>query len=175
MGFHHLALVTRDTKATHEFYTTAMGFRLVKVEVAPTPEGGWAKHFFYDTGGEGMIAFWELHDESIAVPESTAIGSALGLPVWTNHLAFSAESRDELDASRKRWVQHGHDVLEVDHEWCISVYTLDPNGIMVEFCHTTRPFRKDEILDARRLLEDDTPKVLEKPGETRVYRAGASD
>ena len=35
MGFHHLALATRDIKATHEFYTAAMGFELVKVAVGP--------------------------------------------------------------------------------------------------------------------------------------------
>jgi catechol 2,3-dioxygenase-like lactoylglutathione lyase family enzyme len=33
MGFHHLAIATKDVKATHGFYTGAMGFELVKVEV----------------------------------------------------------------------------------------------------------------------------------------------
>ena len=28
MGFHHVALATRDAKANHDFYTQAMGFRL---------------------------------------------------------------------------------------------------------------------------------------------------
>ena len=175
MGFHHLALVTSDTKATHQFYTEAMGFRLVKVEVGPTPTGGWSKHFFYDTGGEGMIAFWELHDEKIPTPQTTAIADGLGVPVWTNHIAFSAQTREELDSYRERWVSHGNDVLEVDHEWCISVYTLDPNGIMVEFCHTTRPFREDEIQEAQSLLENDAPDMGKHVGESRVYRASTSD
>ena len=43
----------RQIDATHRFYTEAMGFELVKTVVAPTPEGGWAKHVFYDTGGDG--------------------------------------------------------------------------------------------------------------------------
>ena len=35
---------------------------------------------------------------------------------------------------------------EIDHGWCRSVYTVDPNGIMVEFCVTTKPeeFRQSE-------------------------------
>ena len=36
MGFHHVALATRDLAATHAFYTEAMGFELVKAVVAPT-------------------------------------------------------------------------------------------------------------------------------------------
>ncbi|MCX6542506.1 MAG: VOC family protein, partial [Actinobacteria bacterium] len=55
MGFHHVALATRDTAATHDFYTNVMGFSLVKVVASPTPgeHGGWSKHFFYSTAGEG--------------------------------------------------------------------------------------------------------------------------
>src|SRR6266403_361614 len=60
--FHHTAFATREPAATHAFYTEAMGFELVKVEVAPTPKGGWAKHFFYDTGGGELMASWDLHD-----------------------------------------------------------------------------------------------------------------
>ena len=65
MAFHHIALATKDVQATHAFYTEAMGFTLVKVEPIKTESGGWAKHLFYDTGGDGMIAFWDLHDDSI--------------------------------------------------------------------------------------------------------------
>ncbi len=54
MGFHHVALATADLAATHEFYSEAMGFELAKAVVAPTDApGGWAKHVFYDTGGDG--------------------------------------------------------------------------------------------------------------------------
>ena len=51
MGFHHVALATSDLQRTHRFYTEAMGFELAKVVVGGTPEGGWAKHAFYEAGG----------------------------------------------------------------------------------------------------------------------------
>lgn len=171
MGFHHLALVTRDTGATHEFYTGAMGFRLAKVEVGPTPSGGWAKHFFYDTGGEGMIAFWELHDDTIPQDAPTAIADGLGLPTWSNHMAFTAGDREELDRHLARWLEHGLDALEVDHEWCVSIYTSDPNGIMVEFCWTTREFTPSELEDAERILKDPSPFVPDGPKGSRVHRS----
>ena len=65
MAFHHVALATRDAQANHEFYTGPMGFKLVKVEIGQMGEAGFAKHLFYETGEGEMIAFWDLHDESI--------------------------------------------------------------------------------------------------------------
>jgi len=158
MGFHHVALATRDTAATHAFYTEVMGFRLAKVVASPTPnDTGWSKHFFYDTGSKGMIAFWEIHDPDIGDDYPTDLNKSIGLPWWVNHLAFDAPTREDLVRHRERWREHGHTVLEVDHEWCVSIYIRDPNGIMVEFCHSTRDFRPDEVEEAQRLLADPAP------------------
>lgn len=62
MSYHHLALATKDMKATHEVYEGVMGFKLVKVEVAPVLTGGCGKHFFYrmDADDSSFIAFWEF-------------------------------------------------------------------------------------------------------------------
>ena len=91
MGFHHVAIATRDPEATHRFYTDVMGFELVKTEAAPAPEGGWARHLFYDTGDGSCLAFWDVHDDP-AIDEGfdPSISRGLGLPTWTNHLAFDA-------------------------------------------------------------------------------------
>jgi catechol 2,3-dioxygenase-like lactoylglutathione lyase family enzyme len=162
MGFHHVALATRDTEATHRFYTEVMGFELVKVVAAPTPDGtGFSKHFFYATGTEtpdaGMIAFWELHDPTIGDDFPVDINRAAGLPWWVNHIAFDAPTREALDAHRERWQRHGYRVLEVDHEFCVSIYIRDPSGNMVEFCHTTREFTPEEKARAREVLDDPQP------------------
>jgi catechol 2,3-dioxygenase-like lactoylglutathione lyase family enzyme len=170
MGFHHVAIATRDLPATHRFYTEAMGFALVKVVVAPTPESGWAKHLFYDTGGHGMFAVWELHDDAIGGDFATAISTGLGLPDWVNHLAFDAPDLDVLAACTRRWQEHGIDVVELDHEWCRSIYAVDPNGVLVEFCCTTRAFTEEEIAAAQRLLADPAPELEPPPGFT-VHRA----
>jgi len=143
MAFHHVALATRDLPATHRFYTEAMGFRLVKVVAGPTPEGGWSKHVFYDTGGGGLMAFWELHVDGID-DFPTDLNKSLGLPVWVNHLAFDAPTLEVLAANRRRWQEHGLTVVEIDHGFCTSIYATDPNGIMVEFCCTTRDFTPEE-------------------------------
>ena len=116
MAFHHVAIAAKDLAATHEFYTEAMGFELVKAVVAPTDvPGGWAKHLFYETGGHGLIAFWELHDDRVGEGWSPAISTGLGLPIWVNHLAFDAADLDDIAARRERWLDRGIDVMEVDH------------------------------------------------------------
>lgn len=170
MAFHHLALATRDTKATHGFYTGPMGFQLVKVEVGRMSEGGWAKHFFYDTGNGEMIAFWEIHDESIAPDFPTALSKGMGLPSWVNHIAFAAADREDLERRKQRWLDHGLDVAEIDHGWCRSIYAMDPNGTAVEFCVTTRHFGEADHREALRLLEDPQPEVASPP-ETVIHRA----
>jgi catechol 2,3-dioxygenase-like lactoylglutathione lyase family enzyme len=169
MGFHHIAIAARDIRATHDFYSRAMGFRLVKVEPVKTQAGGWAKHLFYDTGGDGMIAFWDLHDESIPAFDP-AISKGLGLPEWVNHLAWKADGLDDLAARRERWLAAGLDVVEIDHVWCVSVYTRDPNGILVEWCTTTRPFSAEDEQRALELLDDPSPELLPNPS-VKVWRA----
>ena len=170
MGFHHVAIATRDTKANHEFYENSMGFELAKIVAGPTPTGGWSKHFFYETGNHELIAFWELHDDSIDPDFSPAIATGLGLPVWSNHIAFAARDLDDLAARRDRWLAHGHDVMEADHHWCRSIYTTDPNGIMVEFCVNTRELTEADREEARRRLMDPKPSFDEDPVIT-MHRA----
>jgi catechol 2,3-dioxygenase-like lactoylglutathione lyase family enzyme len=153
MAFHHVALATNDLAATHDFYTEVMGFELVKAVVAPTPSGkGWAKHVFYDTGGNGLIAFWDLHDDAFPAFDA-AISTGLGLPEWVNHIAFDA-TVDELAGRIERWVDHGYDVADIDH------------GILVEWCADTRPLDDADRTHAARMVHDPQPELEDPPMPT---------
>jgi catechol 2,3-dioxygenase-like lactoylglutathione lyase family enzyme len=167
MAVHHIALASRNTEATHRFYTEAMGFRLAKV-VAGETEKGWSKHFFYDTGDGGFIAFWELHDPRVTDFRAD-VSTGVGLPIWVNHFAFAASSLEDLAAAKQRWLDHGITVMEADHEWCRSIYTTDPNGILVEWCAMTRDLTAQDEREALDLLLDPNP-PLEPPIVTTVTR-----
>jgi catechol 2,3-dioxygenase-like lactoylglutathione lyase family enzyme len=169
MGFHHTAVATRDLQATHKFYSQAMGFELVKVIAAPTEGGGWAKHAFYEISQDEYIAFWDLHDASIPDKWSPALSTGMGLPIWVNHIAFRAADLDDIAARRQRWTGHGLTVREIDHGWCRSIYTVDPNGILVEFCTTTHALTAQDREEARRLLTDPHP-PLESLPQVIVHR-----
>jgi catechol 2,3-dioxygenase-like lactoylglutathione lyase family enzyme len=165
VSFHHLAIATKDLDATHRFYTEVMGFDLVKTVVGGTMEGGWARHVFYDTHDGGLIAFWDIHDETL--PDfNPSISSGLGLPVWTNHIAFDAPTLEDLATVRQRWQDHGQEVVEIDHGWCTSIYIGDPNGIMVEFCTTTVDFTDEDRAEAQRLLVAEKPELEDAPAIT---------
>ena len=143
MSFHHLAITTKDLAATHGFYTEAVGFTLAKVDVLETPGGGWARHAFYDTGDQSVLAVLEFHDESLG-DFRTDLSTGLGLPNWANHIAFGAADLDALDAHRYRLMAHGHGCVIMDHHEAISLYADDPNGILVEFSTWVRPFFTEE-------------------------------
>lgn len=145
----------------------------MKVEAAPTLEQtGWARHVFFDTGDGQLFAVWDLHDATI--PEfDPAISRGLGLPTWVNHIAFAASSLDDLAARRQRLLDHGHDVIEIDHGWCRSIYANDPNGTLVELCCTTRRFTETDVEEAGRLIGLDAPPLGETP-PFEIFEANSS-
>ncbi len=170
MGVHHVALATADLAKTHAFYTEAMGFELVKVVVGATPQGGWAKHAFYDTGSDGMIAFWDLHVDALPQVDG-AMSRAVGLPDWVNHLAFTAHDDEHLATGRKRWLEHGFDVFEVDHGFCRSIYTVEVNGTLVEWCLDTRPLDEHDRAHALATILDPTPPLEDPPTNVEFHPA----
>lgn len=164
MGYHHLALAAKDMKAIHAFYEGVMGFELVKVEVAPLQQGGWGKHYFYRMDGDDakFIAFWELHEVPGQEAHLYDINAAANLPIATNHISFDVAAAAGLDARRQAWNDAGLDVFEIDHNWCHSIYTRDPNGNLVEFCLTTGSFSADDRAAALAAL-DETEMCPSKP------------
>ena len=171
MGYHHLAFAARDMQATHRFYSEILGFELVKAVAAPTDKpGGWAKHLFYelsdeDLGQRSMIAFWELHDERMD-GNDTAISTGLGFEAWVNHVAFAARDLDDIERRKRQWLESGTDVMEIDHGFCVSIYTMDPNGILVEFCTDTAPYTQADREQALAILRAEEPELEEPPVPT---------
>ena len=164
MGYHHLALACRDIQAIHKFYEGLMGFELVKVEIGPVREGGWAKHFFYRMEDDHkFIAFWELHDVPGTENLETNISKAAGVPEHINHIAFDVQGMEDLQQRKQQWLGAGLEVMEIDHNWCHSIYTRDPNGILVEFCVTTGSFTTADREKALRALTADEPEFSPPP------------
>lgn len=171
MSYHHLALATRDIGAIHDFYEGVMGFELVKVEVAKVMAGGWAKHFFYRMHGDdsSFIAFWEMHDVPGGDMFETSLSKAAGLPDEMNHIAFAVKSEAELEARRADWSTAGLSVMEVDHNWCRSIYTKDPNDNLVEFCLTTGSFTDADRTRAVAALKETKAHYTPGPASMKVH------
>lgn len=173
MAYHHLALATRNIAAIHDFYEGVMGFELVKVEVAKVMAGGWAKHYFYRMGGDDacFIAFWEMHGVPGGDAFETSLSKAAGLPDEMNHIAFRVNSIAELDIRRAQWTSSGRQVMEVDHNWCRSIYTKDPNDNLVEFCLTTGRFTADDRARAVAALGETVAHYTPPPAAMKIHAA----
>ena len=149
-GFHHVAFACKDLEATVDFYDGLLGFPLIHTEVQGAPEN-FMRHIFFDLGDGSSLAFFYLN--GVGEPENykTDISTGMDLPIWVNHVAFAADQA-RYDQVKATMVAAGVEpVMEVDHDWCHSVYYADPNGIMIEFCLDTPGIKPNNAL-ARSLL-----------------------
>lgn len=174
MPVHHLAVAVKDVAASHRFYTEAMGFELVKVVKRQSPEGGWTKHIFYDIGDGTLFAIWDLQGiEGVQLEPDEwngGLSTGVGLPYWVNHYAFECADRDSLEQRRQRWLDYGKNVVEVDHEFILSIYTKDPDGTLVEWTLPTRTLTDADRAEAEALLADDSP-ATEPDYEGTIFRS----
>jgi len=157
-GLHHVAFVTRDPEATRKFYVDKLGMPLVHVENHLSGDG-WFRHFFFDMGGGASLGFFELNGVGEKEDYATDLSSTLGLPPWANHVAFRVENEQRLLELKQRFEGNGVEPLvEFDHGWCRSIYTVDPSGIAVEFCATTKA-------EGFAMSEEEALRLLRQPPE----------
>ena len=75
--------------------------------------------------------------------------------------------------ANNKWLDGGYDVMEIDHNWCYSIYTKDPNDNLVEFCLTTGEFNEADRAFALKQLETTEPEFSKPPGKVEVHKADA--
>ena len=109
------------------------------------------KHLFFDLGDGSSMAFFYLEGDRAPSDYKPEISTGLGLPIWVNHVAFKANVERKQEV-RERLHQAGlAPLMEVDHDWCQSLYYVDPNGIMVEFCEDSPGIVPDRATALQRL------------------------
>lgn len=139
-GVHHLALNTDDMKMTIDFYAGVLGMPLVHaLKVAPglgtgpgnrgNPPFENLRHYFFDAGGDSLVAFFELPKGAKPMADRDAIAAM-------QHCSFAVtEERFHVLCERLR----AADVALIGpipvgaRTW--SVYFFDPNGIRLELSY----------------------------------------
>lgn len=126
---HHHAYVVKDQEATRHFYEDILGMPLVatwcEVEHVRGKERTYCHTFFELTDGSAM-AFFQFADP--ADEAELLLDSASSL----NHVAL-ATSAEQQDLTRQALEAAGVNHRTVDHGYCRSLYTTDPDGLTVEF------------------------------------------
>ena len=141
-GLHHFAWRCRDAEETRRFYEDVLGLPLVHViradTVPSTGEHCPYVHIFFRMGDGSCLAFFDLGDGQAAEPSPNT-------PAWVNHLAMRVGSVAELEATRRRLVRAGVEVLGItDHGFVKSIYFFDPNGIRLELTTPCSTAAQDE-------------------------------
>jgi catechol-2,3-dioxygenase len=81
------------------------------------------------------------------------------LPVWVNHVAFRATEARQLEVKERMAAAGIEPLMDIDHDWCHSLYFVDPNGIMVELCRDTPglPIDRDEAFSQLHAVPEPPP------------------
>ena len=151
LALNHLALCTHDPELTHRFYTEAMGFSIAGIE-ADDARGNKYKHVFYDAGDGSYLAYYDLRafGAKAHMGANTNITEAMGIGAANVHVAWEAKDLAGLESAKARWLAHGLEVMESKHhkDWMHSIYTFDPNGLMVECAYVSGMLPAKDALHA---------------------------
>jgi catechol 2,3-dioxygenase-like lactoylglutathione lyase family enzyme len=160
-GVHHLALNTDDMKMTADFYVGVLGMRLVHAMKVPpglgtgpgnrgNPPFEEIRHYFFDMGRDGLLAFFEMPKGAKERGDRNALGAM-------QHVAFavSPESQKRI-CERLRAANVPFDgPLEI-LPGIFSIYVIDPNGIRLEFsCQPGNGEGEPEIVPQVTQTKDD--------------------
>ncbi|HMK11716.1 MAG TPA: VOC family protein [Acidimicrobiales bacterium] len=143
---HHYAFPTKDQEATRAFYEDVIGLPLVATWSEAEKLGGSDSrseycHTFFELADGGAIAFFQFAD-----PADQTRFDPDYIPTQFRHLALNV-TREVQDAIERRLAAKGETPRVVDHGYCRSLYTRDPNGLFLEF--TVDADNVDEIARER--------------------------
>ena len=130
---HHTAFVTKDQEATRAFYEDVLGFPLLATWSEADELFGAVRvycHTFFGLADGSALAFFQFADEA----DQELFDPALA-PSPFRHIAMKVDAAGQAEIERRltdaTWKPDQTYVLE--HGYCRSLYTEDPNGMLLEF------------------------------------------
>lgn len=139
-GLHHITLVCANAQRTVDFYTGALGLRLVKKTVNFDDPGAYHLYFGDQTGSPGsLITFFEWRHAPRGKP---GIGG-------THHLALQTADRSSLLRWKRFLSGQGLRVTGPYHRnYFESIYFTDPDGVILEIATIGPGWTVDEAPEA---------------------------
>lgn len=139
-GVHHLALNTDDMKKTMDFYVGVLGMPLVHALKVPpglgtgpgnrgNPPFENLRHYFFDAGGDSLLAFFEMPKGAKQKGDRDAIAAM-------QHVSFAVTTekfQNVIGRLKAADVPILGPINVGAGTW--SIYFYDPNGIRLEFSH----------------------------------------
>ena len=175
---HHIAYRCRDAQRTVDFYTNVVGLKYVAGLVPPqNSKPSWplnepgqparkvlgeqsdSIHIFFELGDGSYLAFFDVPGGGDDSQDPT--------PWWVKHIAFEGTDMKALLEAKARLEAHGVQVLgPKNHDFCQSIYFMDPDGHRLEITVRT------EKPDTWEKLEGEAQAELEKWNELKKRKYG---
>lgn len=136
LGLHHITLVCANAQRTTDFYTRALGLRLIKQTVNFDDPGSYHLYFGDATGSPGSaITYFEWPH----VPKGRwGVGG-------THHYALQVADYNGLLKWKRRLTDHQIDVHgPLDRHYFTSIYLKDPDGVIIEIATSGPGWTEDE-------------------------------
>lgn len=153
---HHTAYVTKDQAATRAFYEDVLGFPLIAAWSEADELFGAERvycHTFFGLADGSALAFFQFANTS----DQELFDPPLA-PSPFRHIAMKVTADGQAELQRRLaeagWNPEATFVLE--HGYCRSLYTTDPNGMVLEFtvdAPDADAINAERAADARQTLE----------------------
>jgi len=131
---HHNAYVVKDQEANRRFLEDLLGIPLVATWCEKTFRADLGReveycHTFYGLADGGALAFFQFAD-----PEMYALTQAERPARIGSHYHIALKVGDGTYGELKQRLDRaGEKFRETDHGYCKSIYTLTPDGMILEF------------------------------------------
>lgn len=131
---HHNAYVVRDLEQTRWFYEDVLGMPLVATWCEKTELFGKERvycHCFFGLQDESALAFFQFADQE----DQQEFGPELPVSGF-RHIALKVDKGHQQEMlQRLKEVEYNPEKYYfLDHGYCNSLYALDPDNMIVEFC-----------------------------------------
>ncbi|WP_329456488.1 VOC family protein [Streptomyces sp. NBC_01497] len=151
---HHNAYVTTDQEATRAFYEDLVGLPLIATWKESDELFGKVRtycHTFYGLGDGSALAFFQFAEED----DQRQFGPKMPhSPFQHIALKVTAEVQDGIAARLKEADWEPEETYVLEHGYCRSLYTRDPNGLLLEFT-LDAPGIETSDAERRRSAHDD--------------------
>ncbi len=134
LRLHHNAYVAKNLEVTRAFYEDMMGMPLLATWCEKTELFGKERiycHCFFGLQDGSALAFFQFADSS----DQKEFGPDLPISGF-RHIALKVDKAHQLDLlARVKAANYDHSKYYfLEHGYCNSLYVIDPDGMIVEFC-----------------------------------------
>jgi glyoxylase I family protein len=154
---HHHAFRSCDIEETRKFYEEVIGLPLIgtfiETENPVYKDGASYIHVFFELGDGSCLAFFQFQ------PNGAPTGFA-ARDSFDHHIALEVDGIDAVHAVERRYKELGLKYYIHDHGYVYSIYTRDPNGMILELT-TKVPITAEVMAERRPTAHEDLKQWLD--------------